>query len=158
MSDPTDSDPTGESEPKPLRTVDDQARAIKIVVALGLVAAALWFFFGRDDDGSDTSSAALPSVRTITYHVTGTANAVDITIETPTGVSQQNGLDVPLTNRNGDRGLTATFSSGDFVYIAAQNAGERGTVRCSIEDETGLTISENVARGAYAIATCEGRA
>ncbi len=42
-------DPSNES-PKPLRTVDDQASTVKVVLVLAAIAAVLWFAFGRGDD------------------------------------------------------------------------------------------------------------
>jgi hypothetical protein len=58
------------------------------------------------------------------YYLTGSAKSADITIETPTGTSQQEGVDVPMTSKTGNAGLRFTcFGTGDFVYISAQNQG-----------------------------------
>jgi hypothetical protein len=114
-----------EERPTPLRTVDDQARTVRRVVAVAVVVAVVWWLaFGRDDgdDSSTADVADVPARREVTYHVTGSANAVDVTMETPSGTSQQQGLEVPLTtNLTGERGITISFRPGAFVYISAQN-------------------------------------
>ncbi len=95
---------------------------------------------------------------TVRYEVGGTASQADITIQTPTGSSQQSGVDVPLKSKAGTDYLQFTFQSGDFVYLSAQNTSGVGTVTCTISDESGRVISHNEASGGYAIATCKGTA
>jgi hypothetical protein len=59
--------------------------------------------------------------------LTGTTSSADITIEIPTGTSQQQGIDVPLYSKDGYTGLRMTgFSPGAFLYISAQNNKEYG--------------------------------
>jgi hypothetical protein len=97
---------------------------------------------------------------TITYKVTGTARSADITMETPSGTSQQSGIDVPLVRKSASNrsGISLTFSPGDFVYISAQNAGTTGTIECAIEADDGTEIARVQSSGDYAIATCDGSA
>jgi hypothetical protein len=94
----------------------------------------------------------------ITYQLEGTASSADITMQTPTGTSQQAGVKIPLTTKAGTVGITYTFQAGDFVYISAQNNDDSGSVTCKIVTESGKVISSNTASGAYAIASCKGSA
>ena len=110
-----------------------------------------------DIDGDATSTFS-STQREVTYELEGTARVVDITIETPTGTSQQSDVGLPLTNQSGSLGLVMQFSVGDFVYISAQNAlDESTTVTCRILVD-GEVISENTASGGFSIATCKGSA
>ncbi|WP_155854617.1 hypothetical protein [Paenarthrobacter nicotinovorans] len=81
-----------------------------------------------------------------------------ITMETPTGTSQQD-VSIPLKKKSAgasDTGLTFTFDPGDFVYISAQGRGGSNNVICRIS-VNGKVISQNTATG-YGIATCKGKA
>lgn len=95
---------------------------------------------------------------TILYTVSGTATSADITYTTPTGIRQQQGIDVPLMTEGGTPYLEFTFDAGDFVSITAQNSGEDGEVTCQITLSTGRVLSENTSSGAFAIASCDGEA
>lgn len=111
------------------------------------------------DDIGPISSArpASDGIVTVLYEVEGTTDYADVTMETPTGTSQIS-PDVPMTRKSdGQRGLEMEFSSGDFVYLAAQNKRGHGTVTCRITVD-GEVISENSGSGGYAIATCDGTA
>lgn len=99
--------------------------------------------------------AATPRVR---YEVSGTTTQASITMETPTGTSQQSNIDVPLRTKSGSSYLQFAFSRGDFVYLSAQNSKAFGSVTCRITTEAGEVISENTATGGYAIAACKGEA
>ena len=125
-----------------------------LVLAI-LIGLTVWTV-RSSDDSPGSIDARQSGVVEVVYYVDGTARSADITIETPTGTSQQS-VDIPLVNRGGTRGLRFTFSPGSFVYISAQNRGETGTVRCGIEID-GITIAENTSQGAYSIAQCDGSA
>lgn len=104
------------------------------------------------------SKPAAPAARVgIVYAVTGSARAADITIQTPTGSSQQNDVGVPLVSKAGSEGLEFSFASGAFVYLSAQNQGG-GEITCEIRTKEGRVISRNTAQGEFAIATCSGSA
>jgi hypothetical protein len=119
--------------------------------------------------GASASPNPTPQMHEVVYLLEGKAGfktefgrppmSADITVQTPTGTSQQQGVDVPLENKEGTPGLHFTdFAPGAFVYISAQNASKYGgSLTCAIEVD-GVRISENSASGAYAIATCQGRA
>lgn len=98
-------------------------------------------------------------VSKVRYEVGGDTTQASITIQTPSGSSQQNDIDVPLkTKEGGYPYLEFTFSAGDFVYLSAQNSKGYGTVTCRITTDDGEVIAENSASGGYAIASCSGKA
>ena len=93
----------------------------------------------------------------VLYEVEGTTDYADVTMETPTGMSQIS-PDVPMVRESDGRaGLEMEFSSGAYVYLSAQNNRSHGTVSCRITVD-GVVVSENSATGGYAIATCKGTA
>lgn len=106
---------------------------------------------------SDLGSSGVAGTARVTYKVGGTATSADLTMQTQSGSSQQNGVAVPLRAQSGDEGLTFVVSHGAFVYVAAQNTGESGTITCEI-DVDGLPIASNESSGGFAIAQCSGRA
>ena len=102
------------------------------------------------------SPSTSSSTHAVVYELGGTAKGADITITTADGgTSQQQGVAVPLTTA-GTNGYTLTVQSGAFLYISAQNVGS-GTITCTIVED-GVEVSSNTSSGAYAIATCDGRA
>ena len=95
---------------------------------------------------------AEPVLSYVTYLVDGVADSIDITIATPTGMSQQNGLAVPLVGKStGRRGLSFRFRPGTPLYLSVQNMGRGGGITCRIEVD-GRPVSENTATGSYVIA------
>ncbi|MDN4173965.1 hypothetical protein QWY28_13470 [Nocardioides sp. SOB77] len=130
----------------------------RVAAALGLLVliSAVVQLLDRDEP----ESSYRPPVdfeRTVVYELEGSVRYADITMTTPTGIEQVSG-DVPLTNRNGDRGLVITgFNSGDFVSISAQKPGEGGSITCRITID-GQVVSENTSTAAYGIASCDGTA
>jgi hypothetical protein len=137
-------------------------RGFRAIAAAITGAALLTGFAGCGGDDSSLSADDLADLAEalsfeVGYYVEGSADSASITIETPTGTSQQQDIPLPIYNKTGDLGLHMTFQRGDFVYVSAQNDSEYGKVTCRIEVD-GEVISENSASGAYAIATCKGRA
>lgn len=131
-----------------------------------LVVVALLSYFARDDTDPTTqrtSDSGLYNFHEtarfveVLYEVDGSATTADLTLELPSGTSQQNGVGVPVTTESGKHGLTAKFPRGSFVYLSAQNGGDTGTITCRITVD-GIVISENTSSGAYAIAACDGTA
>lgn len=106
---------------------------------------------------SASSFSPTPVDHVVLYELDGSAASANITYQTPTGMSQQQGIDVPMTSKSGGPGLEFKgFGYGDFVYFSAQNDGEYGSLTCRITVD-GEVISENTSSGGFAIATCEGR-
>lgn len=136
--------------------MDQAGRRTFLLLVAVIGAVVLFAAWGRDDN--ETSDAGSSEPVAVTYEVVGTADGVDLTMETPTGTVQASGKAVPLRTDEG-RGITYSgFTLGDFVYISAQNTGDDGTVTCRIRSSGGTVISENTSDGAYSIATCEGSA
>lgn len=86
----------------------------------------------------------------VIYRITGTATSTDLTYELPLGSQQEQRRPVPW-----EKSFTA--STGEFLYISAQNRGEYGTVRCQIMVD-GRTIQDAESKGGYTIASCSGSA
>lgn len=92
----------------------------------------------------------------VRYQVSGSAAYASMTLATGTGTAQGD-YDLPLRTKSGERGLSACFAPGDFLYISAQLPVGSGDISCSIEVD-GKVISRNTSNGAYAIVTCDGSA
>lgn len=153
-------------QPGPDRSTQKLARRGGLILGIMAAAVAVVALVGWIDSTSRTpvsssssssESSYLSSARKVVYEVEGTAKSVDITIETPSGTSQQQNLKVPLKSKDGHVGLRFEMERGDFVYIAAQNQGSSGTVTCRITVD-GVIVSKVTSSGAYAIASCDGSA
>jgi hypothetical protein len=92
----------------------------------------------------------------VLYEVEGTASGASLTFATNDG-SEQTKTNIPLINTKGTAGVEFTATSGQFLYLSAQNLGEAGTVTCRISVD-GVTVSENTSSGSYSIASCDGSA
>lgn len=131
---------------------------LRVVAALGvfLLISGVVQLLDEDEPAPSYRPAADPE-RTVVYELEGDVTYADITMTTPTGIEQIS-ADVPLTNQNGDRGLTITgFGAGDFVSISAQKPEEAGAITCRIT-VNGRVVSENTSTAAYGIASCYGTA
>jgi hypothetical protein len=84
------------------------------------------------------SSTYTPAELVVIYELeSDDVTSADITYQTPTGSSQQEGVDVPLTmEKSGEQGMELTgFSPGDFVYLSAQISSEYGgSLTCRISE------------------------
>jgi len=85
----------------------------------------------------------------VVYSITGSASAVDVTLENDTSGTSQFG---DVVNPS----YTYWMRPGSFVYISAQNQGTTGEVTCTITSQ-GRVVAKSTSSGAYAIATCSGR-
>jgi len=85
----------------------------------------------------------------VVYSITGSASAVDVTLENDTNGTSQFG---DVVNPS----YTYWMRPGSFVYISAQNQGATGEVTCAITSQ-GRVVAKSTSSGAYAIATCSGR-
>ncbi len=152
-------------QPGPDQSTQKLARRGGLILGIMAAAVAVVALVGWIDSTSRTpvssssssESSYLSSARKVVYEVEGTAKSVDITIETPSGTSQQQNLKVPLESKDGHVGLRFEMERGDFVYVAAQNQGSSGTVTCRITVD-GVIVSKVTSSGAYAIASCDGSA
>lgn len=124
------------------------------LAALVFVAVVAVLWTQRDDPDVEVPNT---EPVTVTYHVRGNADSVDITVETPTGTQQASDRALPL-RMGSESGLAITgFLPGDFVYISAQATSD-GSITCTIENSAGEVIAENTSQGEFSIATCEGSA
>jgi len=126
---------------------------IFVVLFIGL--CVLFYVIGSSSSSKSAPDLPERTVSNVVYNLSGTASSASITIETPTGTSQQD-TSVPIVNKAGTTGLRFDFSPGDFLYLSAQNNGS-GELTCHIRVD-GVEISANTAIGEYQIATCKGTA
>lgn len=125
-------------------------RRVFAIVVIGALVLGGWWISHRNSGSSVHLS--LPATRHVTYKVDGSARSADITYQTPSGSSQQNGVDVPLTKKSDHTEGIEFDTSMSFLYISAQNQGG-GTITCHILVD-GIEVATNTASGDYAIATC----
>ena len=156
--------------PVPAAKVGALGRAEKIFVAISLsLVLLLVLFMWRPWRGNSTPSSvasvapAAPrpvTLPTIRYELDGDGvDQADITYTTPSGTSQQQDIDVPMRSKSGGPGIEIRMATGAFVYFSAQIKSGSGSITCRIVNvDSGTVISENIATGDYAIATCKGRA
>jgi hypothetical protein len=91
------------------------------------------------------------TTKSVTYKVTsnGSNRPVDITLESGQGTTAQ------YNNKLTPFETTITFSSGDFVYLSAQNQTDRGSITVSIS-VNGVKFKETTCEGEYCIASVSG--
>jgi hypothetical protein len=108
----------------------------------------------------------VPQSVTVTYEIeTSDPNGAiaNITYSTPSGIAQQEDIDVPLTRKSdGGRGIQFTVPAGTFMQISAQlstaNANTGPTdISCRIRSGDAV-VAENTSTGQFAIASCQGHA
>ena len=124
--------------------------AIAVLITLATIAFARY----------QPSGHAGAGVHSVVYKVDtgvpgGTGNG-SITMQTPTGTSQQD-ADLPMQTTN-DQWVTFTdFQPGDFLYVSVQAGDGTNAVACHILID-GKPVSENSATGDYSIASCSATA
>jgi len=90
-----------------------------------------------------------PTPDYVIYEITGTASIVDVTLNNPTGGTEQySGVQVPHQ-------FTYSSFPDDFLYISAQNQGEYGSVTVTIHLNNEV-FKTSTSEGAYVIATASG--
>lgn len=118
-----------------------------------IVAAAVLSGCSSSDDGfggDDSSFQPIEQsdvVSGYTYKLTGSADSVDVTMNTDGGSTQETGAALPFEQEVG---------ALDFLYISAQITDESGgDVSCEIVDSTGDVVATNTASGFPSIVTCD---
>jgi hypothetical protein len=111
------------------------AAIVVVIVAVAMLASS----------GSKTTAGT----HTVVYDVTGTGatHSADLTLEGKDGTVQQNDQPVPWT-------YTRKASSGDFLYVSAQNKGS-GDITCTITVD-GAQLKTSTSSGAFAICQADG--
>ncbi len=83
------------------------------------------------------------------YEVTGSAESADITYENMNGgISQLTGISLPWST-------TISADPGDYVYLAALNNGETGSVTVTIYDD-GKVFRRATSQGSHVTASVSG--
>ena len=126
-----------DSEHPPLKVI---GIAAAVLVGLGVIGAL-------NSDGDDDDSGS--ECQAVTYHIEGTAQTVDITMQNSSGDTEQFAATLPVR-------LPMGCMDGDFAYISAQNRGETGTVECRITRGLNppVVVAQASSSGAFKIATC----
>lgn len=89
-----------------------------------------------------------PRAYRVDYHVKGTAEEVFVTYANSNGGTSQVTAPVPWST-----GFQAM--SGHFLYVSAQNSGDKGTVITEIAID-GKAYKQSQSEGAYVIASSSG--
>lgn len=128
------------------------------LAAVGALFVAGLFFSANDDDDESTDSPPDESLTSVWYEVDGDSGKARVTIETGTE-TRQSTVSLPMKDDANAKGVLVTAEPGTLVYLSAQNqdALNSGEIMCRITVD-GEVISEETAVGAYAIATCKGKA
>lgn len=128
-------------------------RGLKVLAAtailIGIIVVGAVVVNHTKSSSSNANASNGTSVQ-VGYFVTGAATTANLTMQTASRTTQQNGVGVPDAQH-------LTMASGGFLYISAQNQGGSGDITCRIE-VNGIQVASNTASGAYAIASCDGRA
>ncbi len=150
--------PEPDPTPPPVVQTTRQRRGLGIGPVLAVCLCAYLVFISvqqwndaERDIQAVRDATAHPQTHTccVTYEVTGTARSVSVTYQNGDGGTQQ----------ESDRAVpwrrSFVMSTGDFVYISAQNQGEYGTVTVTIRvgDHVAKTSTSS---GAYVIADASG--
>lgn len=129
------------------------AGALAVLAVLGVIRV-LTLATSRSGPSRPAASAAGTVVYEVTVTITNPdlipVRSVDVTMATPSGITQRAGEGVPFSQ-------SYTFGSGAAVVLSAQAGSGTGDVTCRIT-VNGLVISENTATGDYAVAMCKGAA
>lgn len=94
------------------------------------------------------AAPAAPTTQHVVYRVTGTAATADVTVWSPSGLSQPG--DVPLPYETAVDVPSARYA---LIAMGAQVGAGGGSVTCEVEVD-GVVAASNTASGAYALATC----
>lgn len=122
-----------------------------LVAVLGVILTFIMLaLLGKNKVSLDIPSSSSNAAFAAEYRITGSAILVDLTYENENGSSEQHAkVKVPFS-------LKFEATEGQFLYIAAQNDGKSGSVKCEILLD-GIVQKEAESTGAYTIATCSGR-
>lgn len=108
-----------------------------LVTVLGLWAFLAFFCCGGSGQIYD-----------VTYRVDGTGRA-SLTYSNASGGTEQQDVDLPWEKK-------LNVTSGEFLYVSAQNKEERGTIVATIY-VNGRIVKDAVSSGGYTIATASAR-
>lgn len=145
-------DPTGAPTPDPTGA----ARQHRVPTwAIGLALFAVFVVIAAVvTHGGAPNYPSATTTHTVVYQLTttGPATSADVTYKTPTGIEQQQDVDVPF-----DGVTLPNVASGEFLSISGQLKGDAQDITCTITVD-GLVVAKNTSSGEFAIATCDGTA
>lgn len=119
-----------------------------VLILFAAIAVYSAFVPDRAENTVAESEYVEPTTQSVTYRVTGTAKTVSVTIATPDGTSQHDGLAVPWVMSN-------DYPPGAWLYISAQIEDGWGTVTATIEID-GEVYKTTTSSGEYVIASVSG--
>jgi hypothetical protein len=127
------------------------------IAALAAVVGGVWLSQSGKSGSPGLPADDSPAVTgyTVVYSIGGESlddgqglfPGADVTYQTPSGITQQQGVDIPWTD-------SETMDAGGVPIVSAQNTAA-GTVTCEIT-VNGVVVASNLASGAFAIASCNG--
>lgn len=138
-------------------TYDDDSTCMDFASGSNVLVGQKWSDYTiTDTEGKKVVSVEITSSELsagtppeIIYEITGTADEVDVTLENATGGTEQySNVYIPIK-------YSYDSFADNFLYIAAQNQGEHGTVNVSIY-VNGRLFKAASSSGAYVIATASG--
>jgi hypothetical protein len=118
-----------------------------------LVVAAVMLLVHRNSERSPSNDELAQLSHVALYELEGTATSANVTMATPTGISQF-AADVPMHSKSGAVGLRQQVQSGQVLSLAAQQDMGGTTITCRITVD-GVVVAENTSTGQFSIATCE---
>ena len=125
------------------------SKAVLLTVIVGIVGT-IWLLAQLGSTSSSTSDYSAPTTYSVIYKITGTASRASLTYENEQGGTEQTVVKIPWQK-------SMTVTRGAFLYLSAQNEGERGSVTCEIWVDN-VKWKESTSSGAYVIASCSGSA
>ena len=120
-----------------------------LVVIIILIAVGISTCLGAGSTDTSTPSYTPVSYPTVVYEVTGTATYASVTLNNGEGGTEQySKVAIPWS-------YTEKSFSDNFLYVSAQNQGDRGTVTVKIYVD-GELFKTSTSSGAYVIASASG--
>lgn len=126
-----------------------------LLVVLGIIvgfAAAMKEVWSSKEATSPVATPASDHV-VVTYEISGTATEATVMFNTPTG-HQQHDVVLPTLDADGNTLLEFEFDHGSYLSLTAHNAGDKGTITCTITAD-GEVISLNTSSSAFGLVRCD---
>ncbi len=121
-----------------------------LVVIIILIAVGISTCLGGNSTDTSTPSYTPPSYPSVVYEITGSAIYASVTLNNGGGGTEQySKVAIPWS-------YTEQSFADNFLYVSAQNQGDRGTVTVKIYVD-GVLFKTSSSSGAYVIATASGR-
>lgn len=122
--------------------------------ALLLLLSGCGFTTGPHPGDSTPLPPPPPAAVVVRYEVDGQAEDATVTMQTPSGISQEAVAHVPLDADETSSWDYDGFTSGAPLYVSVQGGTENTAITCRIKIDDQV-VSENSSSAAYGIATCQ---